>query len=340
MAKPLVSVDRPLLSRFIRTTDLIRAETVLALPDDSKIAPLSSDEATALADQVRKRNVFARHSQERNFYPERFAELGGHSTIQVLRNGYPDDMIDEAEAVANLVEKLATLSSTLSLYREDFQRTLGISMKATKEINVVYDDKFRYIRSKTTKAPTGKGVVLDDRFVRRFNRCGFPNLYLYCLSDVALAGRVLGSLDWLIESRREPLLTSSIVKTSIALESLLIISESESLARTLSERAAFILSPYAQVRQSISRIIKTFYEARSGVVHGNKKKQKKLTTSLVESVDRLVLLMYLVFAANAVRWSTSEDLTNWCELQRWGAPEEVEIPFPKTYLTRAIELGQ
>jgi hypothetical protein len=131
------------------------------------------------------------------------------------------------------------------------------------------------------------------------------------------------------------------LQTSIALESLLILSESESLAQTLSERAAFILSPEPGRRQHISRILKRFYDARSGVVHGSQKKAKKLTPSLLETVDRLTILLRLVIAANAKVWPSSNALREWCETQRWGAPSnEIKIPFPDLYLRNALLSGQ
>jgi hypothetical protein len=111
-------------------------------------------------------------------------------------------------------------------------------------------------------------------FCKRFSRCGFDTLANYIQSNSDISNRLAVSLAWLFDSRIEPRLAASVVKTSIALESLLIFSESESLAQSLSERAAFILSPDPSRRQQISRMLKRFYDARSGVVHGSQKKAK------------------------------------------------------------------
>lgn len=326
-------------STYIRTTDFLDAETELVLPGDSGIKILSADEAEGLADKAKKRHLFSRHSYEKNFYPDRFSALAGQTVIHITDVGTPDDVLAKAEATANIIEKLATLSAIFSTSREAFQNKLGISSKPVTGINIVYEIQFRYIRSKTIKAPAKSGLLIDQRFVRRFDRCRFPDLYTFCLSDIKIAERVLGSLSWLFESRRDPSLGSAVVKTTIALETLLIFNESDSLARSLSERAAFILSSDSEQRQTISKLIKTFYDARSGVVHGNKKKLKNLTPSLVESVDRLLLLMYLKIAANSKVWATVEDLNNWCESQKWGAPVQIEIPYPTSYLVTAIKLG-
>ena len=101
------------------------------------------------------------------------------------------------------------------------------------------------------------------------------------------------------------------------------------------------MSPDPNRRQQISRILKRFYDARSSVVHGNQKKAKKLTPSLLETVDRLAVLLCLVMVVNSKLWSTVEDLREWCETQRWGRPSsDVKIPFPDTYLKNALASGK
>ena len=155
-----------------------------------------------------------------------------------------------------------------------------------------------------------------------------------------MAIRVKNSLQWLFKSRIESRLPASIVKTSIALESLLIFSESESLAQSLSERAAFILSSEPNRRKLISRILKRFYDTRSGIVHGSQKKAKKLTSTLLETVDRLTVLLYLSISANSNQWPTSDRLREWCETQRWGTPSsKIVVPFPDLYLKNALVVG-
>ena len=200
---------------------------------------------------------------------------------------------------------------------------------------------YRFLRSRARPAPVAQGVLIDERFCKRFSRCSFNTLPDYMQSRTDIAKRVSRSLDWLFDSRTEPRLEAAVVKTSIALESLLIFSESESLAQSLSERAAFVLSSNPDRRHLISRTLKRFYEARSGVVHGSQKKAKKLTPALLETVDRLAILLCLIIAANSRLWYSADALREWCEGQRWGDPsKEVQIPFPGSYLRNAIALSQ
>jgi hypothetical protein len=325
----------------MRITWMLSAETALDFPDSSTIRFLDESEAGALAETVRKRNVFARHSWENDFYLKRIGELSNHTVIEVFRPGEPQEMGEEAEKVADFVEKLAVLSSTLVLPRKKLQKRLGVSSRPRTEVDFIVGCEYRYLRSRMRSVPVPQGICVDEPFRRRFSKCGFYKLYGYCLSNGDLADRVLSSLDWLFESRREPRLSAAVVKTAIALESLLIFHESESLARSLSERAAFILSSSPNTREQISRIVKRFYNARSGVVHGGRKNRKALTPSLVEAVDRLSVLICLLIAANPRLWKSVEDLRTWCESQRWGAPStEVAVPFSRAYLKNAIALSQ
>lgn len=327
-------------SHYIRTTWLLNAEVPLKLPDASQIRFFSEIEAAKFAKMVRKRNVFARHSYENHFYLRRIAELGNRTIIEIYKPGDPDDTYKPAVEVAELIEKLAVLSTTLALRKDAFLRKLGISSNIKPEVDFITGSNMQFIRSRSQRKSKVEGILVNKQFINRFSKSGFIDLFQYCQTQSDLAKRVRMSADWLLESRRETRLTASVVKTAIALESLLIFTESESLARSLSERAAFILTSSPKLRLIISRIINQFYDVRSGVVHGSQKKAKKLSPSLIESVDRLSLLLYLVISANSQLWSNVEMLRIWCEEQRWGAPSsKVKIPFSQMYLKNALALS-
>jgi len=317
---------------------LLRSTAPLHFPDLSKVRFFEEGEAIQFARQIRKSNVFARHSPE-NFYVKRVEELANRTIIEVRRLGKPDDIYKEAERVAELVEKIAVLSTTLVLRKDALLRKLAISPNIRPEINFISDRKLQLISSRSQRVPSAEGIVIDKQFCARFSKCGFFDLFEYCQDQTDLALRVRSSADWLVESRREARLTASVVKTAIALESLLIFAESESLARSLSERAAFMLSSSFDTRQEISRVINQFHEVRSGVVHGSRKRVSKLSESLVECVDRLCLLLQLIVSANSRSWTNVDDLRKWCEKQRWGGPSrDVRIPFSGRYLNNALAL--
>lgn len=336
-----VSPDLPQMSRYIRTSWMLSSEVELLLSDGNKIRFMSGEETQELYEQIRKQNVTARMLQENNFYLKRVTKLADKTVIEVSLPGTPNDIYDKAESTADLIERIALLSTTLALRKNEFHRKLGINERSKEEINFVIGTEFRYLRSITKPEPQVRCITINDRFCRRFERCGFPELYSFCLSSSDLVARLITSINWLFESRIDVQLSASVVKTAIALESLLIFSESESLARSLSERVAFTLTSSPEDRERLSTIIKRFYNFRSGVVHGSKKKMRGLTSEFVEGVDRLVLLLYLVIASNSNLWVSAEVLQQWCEKQRWGTPTtEIHIPFPRSYLTQAMRLTE
>ncbi len=328
------------MSRYIQTSWMLDAEKTLTIPDiRARVRHFSEREAFDLEEKARKRNVFARHSWENNFYLQRIRDLASKTVIEVSRPGDPDDMIDEAQRAASLIERLSVLSTTLGIRRPVLQRWLAVNVHRRSTFDITIGPGFHYMRSKSRPGPDVKGIRIDNRFCWRFERCGFRELASFLLTGNEIAKRLVAAINWLFESLGEPILSAAIVKTSIALESLLIFSETEPLAKSLSERAAFVLSSDVDARAKIHRAFKMFYNVRSGIVHGSRKRAKKLTPLLFEGIDRLALLMCLMIAANSDKWASGDSLLDWCENQRWGAPaSDARIPFPGNYLGRAISL--
>jgi hypothetical protein len=325
------------MSRYLRTTDLFEAAVPLCLPFDTQICFVSQRETDALTDNVRMRNVFARHSRENNFYLSQIASLANKTVIESLGRGDPDSMIERAQLAAEWAEKTAFLSATLAMPRKELHRVMGVDVIRRSEVDMTIGQGFKYLRSTSRRRRTRRGIGIDAKFVKRFTRFGFPALYSRCITDGELVERLRLVMGWLYESRQESHLPAAIVKTSIALESLLIGSESEPLAKTLSERTAFILSSDPATRERISVIVKDFYDARSGVVHGSQKKAKKVTEHLLDGMDRLIVLMCLIIASEN-KWSTKNILREWCEEERWGNPSPRMFPFPPLQLSNAISL--
>lgn len=335
-----MTTDTDNMTRHLQTTHLFHAEESLILPEHTTIRYCSADEALELATSARKRNVFARHSWESNFYVQKLESLGGTTLIETLRPGDPDDILSEARIAADVAEKVSLLSTVLVTPRRSLLRQVGNDLLRGSKLDIAISPQFRYLRTKSGRRIEKRGVNIDKKFKNRFNRCGIPGLFSLCTAKAGLSSRLRSAVGWLAESRQDSYLPAALVKTSIALETLLIFSESESLARSLSERTAFILSSDSLTRQRISSIVKTFYDARSGVVHGSEKKAKKLTPNLLEAMDRLIALMCVTIAANTALWTAKEDIQEWCERERWGSPSRLVRRWSLKYLSNAILLSQ
>lgn len=311
------------------------------MPFNGQIWFMSQREASEIANAVARRNVFARHSWENNFYFRRAQELAEKTVVEIDCLGDPADIYDKAALMADRLEKLAVVSTAVAVSRRSLHRDLGVAARSPLSIDFVIGPDYRYLRSTRPRASRSKGVLIDATFNRRYNRCGFPALADLLVSNSGMASRVASTVDWLFQSRMDPVFHAAITKTAVSLESLLIASEFEPLAHSLSERAALILSQDPSIRPRISRIIKNFYDARSSVVHGNAKKTRSLKSAMLEAVDRLVLLLCLQLAANSALWHTADAMRDWCEQERWGPPApNVISAFPERYLRDAVSLAE
>ncbi len=328
-------------ARYMRITQILSAGKTLQMPDESSVRFFGKTEADKLAEAIKKRNVFARHSWENNFYIQRIKVLTNHTIIEIFLQSDPNEIAIEAERRSDLIEKLVVLSSTTTLNRNNLQKKLGVGLRPETQIDFIFGNEMRHLKSRSKPKYSPKGLEITDQFIRRFSRLNVGVLYNAVLKNNDINNKLRRSLEWLYESRLDIDLASSIVKTAIALETLLIFNETESVARSLSERTAFIITNEPTIRGYVSDILKTFYDARSGVIHGSKKKKRKLTSELLESVDRIAFLLLLTISANYNIWPTTEKLNQWCELQRWADPSiEVSWPFQKITLIRAIRLSK
>lgn len=145
-------------------------------------------------------------------------------------------------------------------------------------------------------------------------------------------------MNWLFESRLETAPHAAVVKTAIALESLLIASDSESLRGPLSERTSFLLSDDPLRRRRIARSVKAFYDLRSGIVHGGRRRAPANGT-LLEGINRLVLLLLLTISANVNLWTSIDRVVEEVENRKWGTGNRsIQRPYPSSHLSRALQL--
>jgi len=305
---------------------MLSATRTLDLQDfGARIRLMSMQETEELAELVRRRNVFARHSWENNFYVQRALDLGETTIIEVILPGQPDDVIPRAAPLVDAIERVAVLSTVFATSRARLHRQLAISSHQRFGIDLTIGPDCYYLRSSSRREPRARGVSIDQPFQNRFSRLPLQELIRASLSDDPLARRISTALSWLFESRRDATASAALVKTAIALESLLIHNQTEPLTASLSERAAMILTKDAQTRRKVSRAVKDFYAARSGVVHGRGRRPSQISAELIEGADRLVILLCLTIAANGTLWNPIDRLIDWCEGERWGDPANGEI---------------
>lgn len=329
-------------SRFMRTTWMLTARQTLDFGDfEARVRFIGKKEADSLVDLAQRRNAFARHSWENSFYVDRLRQFSETTVIEIDRPGDPDKILAEARLAADCVEWLCALSTTFAFSRTASQRKLGITEHKADIIDFVIGPSFKYLRSSRVAQASRTGIPVDDRFIRRFRRLGFPGLARVFVSSHPLSGRLRAATKWLLASRLDPTLEAAIVKTSIALESLLGASSSEPLSRSLSERTAFILGKDFRERRDLALAIRRFYDMRSGVVHGNRQRKNVHDGEILEGADRIVLLLCLAMSANGKTMSTMDNLVAWCEDCRWGSsPQRLQLPYKPSSVRNALQCFQ
>lgn len=160
-------------SRYIQTTWMLSAKSELILPNKTCIRFFSREEAQKLAKLVLKKNIIARTMQEDYFYLQRIKDLAGTTVIEIFRYGNPDDMIDYAQKMADLTEKLAILSSTLIMRRELVHRLLAISLHRRSVFDITIGPAFYWLRSKSNKKKISEKSPSMKYFVEDSNVADF-----------------------------------------------------------------------------------------------------------------------------------------------------------------------
>lgn len=254
-------------------------------------------------------------------------------------SGSLDSILPAARKLASSIEKVAVVSSALGLKRQSTHRLAALSRHRRYGFDLAISPGFVYLRSSQRTESRPRGIGVNGAFVRRFSRCGFPELLAAMSTGGKIGGRIESAVNWLFESRLETSLEAAVVKTAIALESLLIASENENLRGPLAERAAFLLSDDYKRRFRIAKAVRAFYDLRSGIVHGARRRRATHSPDLLEAADRLLVLILLTLGCNAHRWARFADLAAEVEARKWGGGKDaLSRPYPGSHLSRALNL--
>ena len=328
----------PTCSRFIHTSWMLDVRRPLAISSvGATVRFLDTHEASQLEDHVLQRNVFSRHSYERDFYLQRIREFADRSVIEVELPGDPKTVVDQARTVAAAVEATCIASTALYLSRRSFHTSLGITAHRKDVLDFTIGPSFRNLSASSRREAKVRGITVDKTFVARFYRAGLGQLIPEALKLSAAGRRLNQALSWLQESRLEHSFGAAVVKVAIGYEAVLGGNETEPLRRTLSERTAFLLSDDPELREALSNVMKFFYDARSQVVHGGTRKKSKLASvEQLEAAERVLLLLLVTIASNTELLQSETAVQDWVEHQRWGIDRTIARPFRPGDLKRAL----
>lgn len=325
------------IQHYLRTTRWLRVQSSVSVSPDCKIYEYTEEQAKRTAELVKNRNRNARMSGPNDFYYQRAENLGGRTVIEIKRTGQKgyglsDERLSE---LSRLAEVAVVASLILQGERATFlRRAVGVQNEIF-DLTITERARERTISSNSQREKEPTGLTVDDTAARRFRKNGFRDLYTVVTADSKLSTRLRRSLNWLIQSRTDKSKSSALVKTSTALETLIVIGR-EPTRRALSERGAYILSDDPEERREISRAIKTFYSKRGDIVHGKGVGEDDDMSRILEFGDRLAVLIGLVLSANADRWKNADDVRRYCDAIRWGDDRTCSRPWSRTYLNTAL----
>ncbi len=324
------------MEHFVRTTRWLNSAGVtLQIGVNCRIRQWSGRDAETFREAVRARNVFSRHAGPRDFYFQRATELLDQTVIEVYGGGEsPSTMLGSH---AELAEGIALASFVLhGSRREFFRRLVGTSEKYL-DLYLVRSGPKPRVTSNSARVKPATGLQLDARSVSRYQKLGFQGLYELAIGTTELSGRIRSAVRWLVQSRTDPSVESALVKTSTALESLLVVGR-EPPTRALQERSAYLLTEDPTIRARVAKASSRFYDFRGSIVHGKKEAKQSDIESALEFGDRLVVLSALVLArqAGAWKWKSAADLQVFCDGARWGRSQPCLRPWPRSHLRNLL----
>jgi hypothetical protein len=90
--------------------------------------------------------------------------------------------------------------------------------------------------------------------------------------------------------------------------------------------------------------VKAFYDLRSGIVHGGRRRGVTSNEASLEGIDSHVLLLLLTISANTDRWHSFSTILDDIETLKWGAGDTCsrdrslrhDCPEPWVYLKRKV----
>jgi hypothetical protein len=300
---------------YLRTTRWLVAEAApIKVGANCQIKRLAGTDALQVKESARMRNAFSRHAGTRDFYYQRASALEDQTVIEIRDGGVTSTQVLSQHAL--LAENLVAASFIMSGGRQTFLRRVVGGRKPHLDLHLFGGSRFLKASSSSQDERAPTGLRIDGAVRARYSRNGFAAVYDLAVTNTELASRIRSALNWLLASRTDPDDSSALVKTATALESLLVIGK-EPPTRTLSERAAYLLSDVPDDREKVSKAMHRFYEVRGELVHGKRVKDAGAIAGAVEFGDRMVVLIALGFGAQAA-WTSANDVQKYCDGARWG----------------------
>lgn len=326
-----------LFHHFVRTTPRLQAVVKVKL-GNATFKKWDANAAGQLAESLRRRSVFARHSAERELYSGKALLFRDRTAMEItFAPGHASDA-DAIRETADHYERLIFLTEACWRDRAHVHRALGVSVHdhGDEAVDLLMEADLHHVSTLTRRPHRKDGLRIDGATGKRALRVGFTPAVVETLvgAATAIAKRAQHALHWLEQSRLEPNMEAALVKTSIGFETLFVLSDNEPLRKVISERLAFLLGGTSTQRAAIAALFTKFYDYRSAVVHGGSRRSRPVDLNVA---DRLLLLACTSIAFHSPRLNSTDDMRTWFEGMRWATSDPVpEVPFARAEIRRIV----
>ncbi|MEQ9080759.1 MAG: HEPN domain-containing protein [Sandaracinaceae bacterium] len=318
IVEPGAPQARSVLLRPLHSIEVER-DLVIVPPDALRVRRAADEEVADLIARREKKNAFARVRRDTDFYAPRLWSLSGRTVVDARLNGRPDEVRSALVRLADLAEPAVVVAGWATLGRKQLRNHLSSTLQSPA-LDILIGPGWT-MRSSSRPGTQPSPLQVTAKLGQRGHELGVWRVAAGAAAGGQQGAHMATALFWLAEAARDAKGAAAVVKISTALEALLIVGR-EPITRTLSERAAFLLSDAPDRRAAVSRAVKKLYEVRSEAVHASRSSEVEVPALWLDAACKLVLAVATVLSDNLRRWPKRGHVVDWVDRTRWGAPTE------------------
>lgn len=295
---------------------------------DFSLGPLSlrqftSDEAAQLYAKLRRRNVFARHAKDNDFYTSRAADFA-EKPVLIATASRPEWNAESFRRQADVAEALIILATAFALKRKDLHKQIAGFALREPTIDLYLDGYRGTLSTQMRRERSQRALVITETLIRRYTRLGFDRAVQALAAEASFSGaRVRLVCEWLLSSRLDPSVGSAFIKTGTAAETLIADDSQGQVTRKVSHRIALLTASNESEFRELRDALRALYGVRCDFAHGRHRgAPTPPQMRQLEAFDRLVALGLAGFSHNCGA------LTSPSAVARWFSNATVPVPMP------------
>jgi hypothetical protein len=292
-------------------------------------------EASAFSQFLQRRDVFARHAKDRDYYARRSLEFADE-VVLVAGSGQCHRDIDSLGKEVDAAEALLVLSTTFALSRKELHRFTTSHAFRRSVIDLYYNGYTGKPRTQKQPGQPSRPLPITERVARRYGRLGFGAVQARATDGDLVGTRLRLACRWLLSSRLDPDVGSAFIKTGTAAESLIADGSKYDVTEKLSDRVARLVGGTPTQIAEIKETLKSLYDVRCDFAHGRHSgPATEEHAKQIELFDRLVTLALSTFSTHCASCSAPGEVGSWFK----NTAFPLSVPYSSAFLQRALALA-